>query len=211
MLENSDFVGFAVLSLILSVTPGPDTMLVLSNSIAGGTKSGIATTLGVKAGTVTHSLLAAVGVAAVLLKFSAFYAILKTVGAAYLIVLGLLSVIKALSNNRASATNDASPTDKSFMRCFCEGYLSNILNPKVVVFYVAVLPQFLSPGDPVFLTTAKLASVHIGISFLWLVSVSFFVGTARRWLTRPGVRRTIGVVSGLAIAAFGVKLALSRA
>ncbi len=186
-------------------------MLVLSNAIAGGTKHGLATTVGVKAGTITHSLLAAIGVAAILLRFASFYTVLKTVGAAYLIVLGLLTVYKSLSNNHAAATEESPTPNKSYLRCFTEGYLSNILNPKVVVFYVAVLPQFVGPGDPVFLTTAKLASIHIGVSFLWLVSVSFFVGTARQWLTRPSVRRVIGAVSGLAIAAFGIRLAISKA
>ena len=73
-----------------------------------------------------------------------------------------------------------------------------------------VMPQFIAPGDPVALTTAKLASVHVGVSFVWLVGVSCFVGYARQWLTRPGVRRGVGAASGLAIAAFGVKLALSK-
>jgi threonine/homoserine/homoserine lactone efflux protein len=207
---NSDLFGFAVMSVVLSVTPGPDTMLVLSNTMAGGTKQGIATTLGVKAGTITHSLLAAVGVAAILMKFAAFYTVMKAVGAAYLIALGVLTVVKALSNGRANGAPGPGAQVKNGLRCFTEGYLSNILNPKVVVFYVAVLPQFVGPGDPVFITTAKLASIHIGVSFLWLVSVSFFVGTARKWLTRPEVRRAIGAVSGLAIAGFGLKLALSR-
>lgn len=205
---NGDFLGFVALSVILSVTPGPDTMLVLSNSIGGGTKNGLATTLGVKAGTLTHSVLAAIGVAAVLMQFSSFYSVMKTVGAVYLIGLGLFSFYRAVV--RKTEAVKVEDGNKGFWRCFVEGFLSNILNPKVVVFYVAVLPQFVAPGDPVVLTTAKLASVHIGVSFIWLVGVSCFVGYARQWLTRPGVRRGVGAVSGLAIAAFGVKLALSK-
>ena len=206
---TGDFVSFALLSVVLSVTPGPDTMLVLSNSLSGGTRSGIATTIGVKAGTVSHSLLAALGVAAVLLQFAAFYSVMKFVGAAYLIGLGLYSIYKAYWGRLRQAEVETLSQPKSFRRCFVEGYLSNILNPKVVVFYVAVLPQFVTPGDPVFLTTAKLASVHVGVSFLWLCCVSVFVGVANRWLTRPPVRRAVNAVSGLALAAFGVRLALS--
>lgn len=185
-------------------------MLVLGNSMAGGTKCGLATTIGVKAGTVTHALLAAAGVAAVLMTFTTFYAVLKTVGAAYLVVLGVVTLVRSFTKNGAASQSAPTTPVKSYLRCFTEGYLSNILNPKVVVFYVAVLPQFIVQGGPVFLTTAKLASIHIGISLVWLVSVSFFVGTARRWLTRPNVRRGVGVLSGLAIAAFGVRLALSK-
>ena len=209
-MTNTDFIGFAALSVVLSVTPGPDTMLVLGNAVAGGTKSGLATTLGVKGGTLTHSLLAAVGVAALLMKFAAFYAVMKAVGAAYLVALGLYSFYRAVAGGGGQEKATAEKPPKGFLRCFVEGYLSNITNPKVVVFYVAVLPQFIAPGDPVFLTTAKLASVHVGVSFLWLVCVSFFVGTARSWLSRPKVRKGVSAASGLAIAAFGVKLALSR-
>jgi threonine/homoserine/homoserine lactone efflux protein len=207
---GADFASFVVLSVVLSVTPGPDTMIVLSNSVAGGTRSGIATTFGVKAGTLTHSVLAAVGVAAVLLQFASFYTILKLIGAAYLVGLGLYSLIKALTTRVAVVAPEGAQPRKGPWRCFVEGYLSNILNPKVVVFYVAVLPQFVAPGEPVVPATAKLASVHIGVSFVWLVLVSVFVGSAQQWLTRPSVRRAVNAVSGAAIAAFGVKLALSR-
>lgn len=209
-MTNGDFLGFVALSVVLSVTPGPDTMLVLGNSVSGGTRNGLATTIGVKAGTVTHSLLAALGVAAVLMQFASFFSVLKALGAAYLIGLGLYTVYQALWGEARKREQKLEPQDKGLGRCFVEGYLSNILNPKVVVFYVAVLPQFVEPGDPVFATTAKLAAVHIGVSFLWLVLVSVCVGLARRWLTRPTVRRTVSAVSGLAIAAFGVRLALSR-
>lgn len=206
---TGDFLSFAALSVVLSVTPGPDTMLVLNNAANGGTKCGIASTLGVKAGTVTHSLLAAVGVAAFLLQFAEFFTVMKVVGATYLVCLGCYSAYKAFSS-RAVVVETSQTAPKPFARCFVEGFLSNILNPKVVVFYVAVLPQFIAPGDPVFLTTAKLASIHVGVSFAWLLGVSFGVGYAKRWLTRPKVKAAIGTVSGLAIAAFGVKLALSR-
>jgi threonine/homoserine/homoserine lactone efflux protein len=209
-LLSGDLVSFAALSVVLSVTPGPDTMLVLSNAVGGGSRRGLATTFGVKAGTVTHSLLASVGVAAFLLQFASFYSILQTVGAAYLLVLGAFTVFRAFSKRTKAFHADEGAQDKSLFRCFAEGYMSNILNPKVVVFYVAVLPQFVGPGDPVFLTTAKLASIHVGVSFVWLVCVSLFAGFARRWLGRPSVRKTVNAASGLVIAAFGVRLALSR-
>lgn len=184
-------------------------MLVLNNSVGGGTKNGMTTTLGVKLGTLTHALLAAVGFAAVLMQFAAFYTLMKSVGAAYLVLLGCYSAYKSFTAPKQASLEDVPVTEKKFGRCVMEGFLSNILNPKVVVFYVAVLPQFIAPGDPVFLTTALLASIHIGVSLLWLLGVSIGVGSAKRWLTKPKTKAAIGTVAGLAIAAFGVRLALS--
>jgi threonine/homoserine/homoserine lactone efflux protein len=205
---GADFASFVVLAVLLAVTPGADTMVVLKNAASGGARSGIWTTLGVKTGTVVHAILAGAGIAAVLVQFSAFYALMKTVGAAYLVGLGVYSVYRAFVGNGQVTEERVSPI-KSDRRCFIEGLLSNLLNPKVVLFYVAVLPQFVLPEN-VLVTSVKLASVHIGASLCWLVLVSIFVGSAKKWLARPRVRTVVNALSGAAIAAFGVRLALSR-
>ena len=199
---------FVILAVVLAVTPGADTMVVLRNAASQGTTAGLATTVGIKIGTAVHATLASVGVAALLLQYSGFYTVLKVLGAAYLVALGAIGIVRAVRNSNKSVTSD-NGRQKSRMQCLAEGFLSNLLNPKVVLFYVAVLPQFIAPGDPVAATALKLGAIHVGASLVWLCLVSFFVGAAQTWLRAPAVRRWVEITSGLAIAAFGLRLAMS--
>ena len=200
---DPDILAFSVLAVMLAITPGADTMIVFKNAAAGGTRRGLLTMVGVKLGTAVHALLAGVGVAA--LQFSTAYTTLKLVGAAYLVWLGFQSIYRGWKPDRVRE-KDSRPAGG---KALAEGFLSNILNPKVVLFYVSVLPQFIGPSDDILARSTLLASIHIAASIIWLTLVSVFVGTAQRWLENPRVKRTIDTVSGLAIAAFGVKLALS--
>lgn len=202
---DPDILAFSVLAVMLAITPGADTMIVFKNAADGGTRRGLLTMAGVKMGTAVHALLAGVGVATILIQFSAAYTTLKLVGAAYLVWLGFQSIYRGWKPKEGRESQSKPAGGKAL----AEGFLSNILNPKVVLFYVAVLPQFVGPNDDIVARSALLASIHIAASIIWLTLVSAFVGTAQRWLENPRVKRTIDTVSGLAIAAFGVKLALS--
>ena len=201
--------SFTVLAVVLAITPGADTMVVLKNTVQGGTKRGLMTMVGVKLGTVTHALLASLGLAAVLVQYSALYSIIKYVGAAYLVWLGVLTMYKAIRGG-AKALQVGEPVATSLVRALGQGYLSNVLNPKVVLFYVAVLPQFVQPTDPVLLKSISLGAIHIVASATWLTLVALFVGALGAWIARPRVRRVLDSLSGFALLGFGLRVALSK-
>ena len=201
--------SFVLLAVILAVTPGADTMVVLRNAVAGGTRHGLMTMIGVKLGTLTHALLASVGIAAILLQFSAVYSTIKFAGAIYLGWLGLMSLVSAVKGRKRDEKTEQI-TEPEAGKALLQGFLSNILNPKVVLFYLAVLPQFIGPQDPVILKAISLGAIHIVASALWLTGISVFVGAMGAWLARPAVKRALDTVAGLALIGFGLKVAVTE-
>ena len=206
---DTGLASFVLLAVILAVTPGADTMVVMKNAVAGGARLGLMTMLGVKLGTLTHAVLASIGIAALVLQFSALYSTIKFAGAIYLGWLGLVSLMSAIKGKKSKVKTEQIAEPKAG-KALAQGYLSNVLNPKVVLFYLAVLPQFIGPDDPVLLKSISLGAIHIVASALWLTGVSVFVGAMGAWLARPKVRRALETVAGLALIGFGLRVALSK-
>ena len=182
----------------------------------GGRRDGLATTLGIVSGVLVHAILSAVGLSVILAKSSAAFAAVKWAGAFYLIWLGGKTLWEARSES-ADAAVDASGAhadpNGGFRSCrssFGEGLLTNVLNPKVAVFYLAFLPQFLSPGDPVLAKSILLGAIHNVQGLLWLGGITWLVAGGRRWLQRPSVRVAIARFSGLVLVGLGVRLAVER-
>jgi RhtB (resistance to homoserine/threonine) family protein len=194
------FVLFVVLVLVV---PGPDTALVLKNSLAGGKRGGILTALGVGSGNLVQGLAAALGLSAVLVRSEPLFLAVKWAGAAYLAFLGVKTLLAAWRGNY-SAPETAKPRGGRRWR---EGFLSNVTNPKALVFYLSMLPQFLSPGS----TTADsllLAATVAVLATLWQFVVVAGVHRIRVWLQRRRVRRTMDGATGAALVGFGAVLAI---
>lgn len=204
---------FTALVALLTITPGADTMLVLRSVLARGQKAGFYTTLGVCSGLFFHAALSALGVSLLLQRSAALFGTVKLAGAGYLIFLGAQSVWGAWrGNGRALAplVSQTSSAPRPNGRSFLEGWLTNILNPKVAIFYLAFLPQFIRPTDPVLLKSLLLAGIHFTLGMVWLSLVNLFLGRLRGWLTRPSVQHRLEATTGLILIAFGVRLALER-
>jgi RhtB (resistance to homoserine/threonine) family protein len=197
---------FFVLCFLLTITPGADTALVLSNALRTGSKGVLMTTLGICAGLLFHAAMSALGLSVILQQSARLYSAIKWAGALYLMYLGAKSVYGAFGSAAATAPADA-PRNGSAFR---QGILTNILNPKVAVFYLTFLPQFVDPARSVLFQSFALASIHISMSFVWLYAIGSFVGYFRAFLSRPRVRRSMESVTGLALFGFGARLALSR-
>ncbi len=145
---DARLLAFAGVAALLTITPGADTLLVVRNSMARGRAGGLLTTLGICSGLFVHAILSALGVSAVIVHSATAFETLKILGAAVLFVLGVQSLRGALSPTRpVEATTVASAAPVS--RGYVEGLLTNVLNPKVAIFYLAVLPQFVTAEDPV--------------------------------------------------------------
>lgn len=209
MLDHSVW-AFALIAMVLTIAPGPDTFLVIANTTAGGVRQGLATVLGIVSGGVVYVLLVAFGLVRLLLYSPAVFYTVKLAGAAYLLYLGWGALRSALRKT-APGSADAPAPARSIRASYLQGLLTNALNPKVAVFYLAFLPQFLKPGDPVVLKSALLIGIHYFEGLLWLSLLAFGVGRLSRLLARPRVKRAIDGVLGATMMGFGFKLAVERA
>ncbi|HEY4281508.1 MAG TPA: LysE family translocator [Chthoniobacterales bacterium] len=211
---DSLFWSFLVLAAFLTITPGADTVLTLRNTVSDGTRAGLWTMAGVCSGFLFQPLLAVLGVAALFVKLPVAFAVVKIVGAFYLVYLGVLSVHEAVRLWRARTAIDETfvraATSVSIWKPYRQGLLTNALNPKIAVFYFALLPQFIRPGDPVLLKSLLMTLCHYGMGAIWLGGIAVCAGRLRTFLIRPRVKASLEALSGLAMIGFGARLAFSR-
>ena len=206
MVEAS-WLLFIVASVVLIVTPGQDMILIMSRSVAQGAAAGVATAAGVSVGLVGHTALATLGLGAILRTSEWLFLALKLVGAGYLLYLGI-----GLLLTKRSALVLGSAAQRSLSRLFLDGAFSNLSNPKVVVFYFAFLPQFVSPSaqHPT-LSIFVLGVVFAMLAFLLNGPVGIFAGVLSAWLrSRPSVLTWVYRSSGVILVGFGAKLVLER-
>ena len=198
---------FTVASLVLIVTPGQDMVLVMSRSIAQGAAAGVATAAGVSIGLVGHTLLATLGLGAILRASEWLFLALKLAGAAYLVYLGV-----GLLRTRGAELVVQAAAKRSLARLFLDGALSNVTNPKIAVFYFAFLPQFVAPGalHPT-LSVFALGLAFAALTFLVKGPVGLSAGLLSGWLrARPGALTWLYRCSGAVLVALGLKLAFER-
>ncbi len=203
-----DFWLFVVAGLLLNLTPGPDMLYIAGRTLKQGFAGGLAAIAGIYAGCLVHTLAAALGLSALLLASSEAFMLVKWVGAAYLLYVG----ITLLLEKPAAATDDAVlPAATSRARIFWQGFLTNVLNPKVAVFFLALLPQFISAEA----TSKPLAFIVLGLVFIFnssfiTVSFAWLVARAGRGL-RHGQVVTLWLnrSCGALFVGLGIKLALT--
>ncbi len=202
--------AFAIAAGVLTITPGQDTMLVVRNVLRGGRGDGVVTTVGICTGLFMHATLSALGVSVLLTRSAAAFETVKIAGALYLGWLGLRSLWAAMrGREQADAPDVASVAGAvSRRRSFLEGLLSNLLNPKTALFYLAFLPQFIRPGDAVLGRSLLLASIHWAEGIVWLVLVAVAVDRTRQLFLTATVRRWLDGLCGLVFLGFGARLAL---
>jgi threonine/homoserine/homoserine lactone efflux protein len=206
-MNEPQIVFFLVTSLLVILIPGQDMVLVMSRGMTQGARAGIVTAAGVSVGLLGHTLLAALGLGALLLSSELLFTVLKYIGAMYLAYLGI-----RLIATQATELELESPSRKPLERLFIEGSLSNISNPKVSIFYFAFLPQFMSAD----IKNPTIYLIVLGVSFSVLTflvkaPIGFFAGVASTWIrTRPIVLQVINKISGTVLIGLGVKLALEQ-
>jgi len=206
-MGEPQIIFFVLTSLAVILIPGQDLVLVMSRGMTQGAKAGIVTAAGVSVGLLGHTILAALGLGALLMSSEIVFTILKYVGATYLAYLGIKLIFSRVNKFELEAAKPK-PTGKLFV----EGSLSNISNPKVTIFYFAFLPQFIS-------SDIESPAVHLlilGFSFAVLTfmvkaPIGYFAGLASMWIqSRPIVIKSINRVSGTVLIGLGVKLAFEQ-
>ena len=203
---TTSVLAFAVVAAALTVTPGLDTALVLRAALTRSRAEALATGAGIVAGLFVWGAAAAVGVSALLTASATAYDVLRWAGAAYLLWVGGRLLARAV---RGTGVPDAgpAPAPASAWRAMRTGLVTNLLNPKVGVFYVALLPQFVPAGSDPLLVGLLLAAVHGALSLAWFGLLAAVAGAAGRWLRRPGAVRAVDGVTGATLVGFGVRLA----
>jgi threonine/homoserine/homoserine lactone efflux protein len=194
-------VEFALASVVLVALPGPDQALILRNGLVGGRSAGLRTMFGGASGLSLHATAAALGVSALLATSATAYTTLKLVGVAYLLYLG----VRMLWSARRPA--ETGHQDSKRRRPFAQGFVSNALNPKVALFFLTFVPQFLPSHGPTLPSALLLSAIFAMIYLAWFTGLVALIGLASDALRRPRVKAWTERVSGSVLVAFGARLA----
>ena len=195
----TNFLAFLGVSAIVIITPGQDTALTIRNTLLGGRRSGVFTAVGVSAGQAVWALATSAGVAAVLQRSEPAFVVVKLAGAAYLVFLGLQTLVPALRPR--GAMPKASPRGRPLR----QGLLSNLGNPKMAIFFTSLLPQFAT--GPSFGALLLLGLVFCSLTLVWLTAYAFAVAKAGDFFRRSRVRRALDALTGAVLVALGLRLA----
>ena len=216
IIEPQQLLVFIAAGWLLNLTPGPDVLYIVSNALRSGARAGLVAGLGITAGCFVHVFAAAVGVGALLSASATAFTVLKWAGAAYLLLIGVRMLFsRAGGGNGAAiaAAQSAPPVAASLRSVFLGGFWTNVLNPKVALFFLAFVPQFIAPGTD----NKALAFVLLGVLFnVNAIPVNAGWALAAAWLggrtqALARVTRWMDGVAGAVFIAFCVKLALTEA
>lgn len=206
----SAVVGFSLVAGLLTITPGLDTALVLRAAVTQGRRQAFAAALGINTGAFVWGAGAAVGVSALLTASALAYTAVRVVGAAYMVWLGVRLLRGAIRRARedAEAERDGPATGGAW-RAWRRGLLTNLLNPKIGAFYVAVLPQFIPPGTSPLAMGLLLALVHDIMGLLWFTLVILGAGKMGTVMRRRSTQRAVDAGTGSVLIGFGLRLGLT--
>jgi threonine/homoserine/homoserine lactone efflux protein len=208
VLGIHDFGVFVASGVVLNITPGPDTFYILGRGIAQGRAAGIASVLGISTGALIHTLAAGLGLSALLAASASAFLVLKLAGAGYLVYLGARMLVGKIS----AAPIPANFADADFSSVYRQGLLTNLLNPKVALFFLAFMPQFIAADSP----RKGLAFVALGLCFvstgtLWCLGLAWFASAIGSRLRRNAALATVvNRAAGALFVGLGVRLVSGR-
>jgi threonine/homoserine/homoserine lactone efflux protein len=207
MPDLGHFLTFAIATLILNLTPGPDMMYIIARSLGQGGRAGVVSTFGITAGCLFHAFAATVGIAAVLRSWPIAFQVVRYAGAAYLIYLGIRLLVRRRREGDVTAAAKSAP----HRAIFRQGVITNVLNPKVALFFLAFLPQFVSPARG----SATIQLITLSIYFIFSttiinLTVAILSGVAGDFLRRERNIARMERASGAAFIALGLRVGLAR-
>ena len=200
-------IPFLAVAGVLTLTPGPDMALVLRNGVRGGARAAWWTGLGCCSGITCWALAATAGLSALLVASHSAFTVVKIVGGVYLAYLGA-SALRHL--RRPVSASDQGPAAADWRTAYRQGLVSNLLNPKIALIFLTLLPQFVGSGEPVGTTTAKLAGAFLVMAVAWWRVFSLGVGALGRVLSRQRVRMALEGLTGMILIGLGVRVVLLR-
>ncbi len=201
-----ELAAFLAVAIVVIVTPGQDTALTIRNTLLGGRRAGVMTAVGVALAQGVWTVAASVGIVAVLVAAEPVLFALRMAGAAYLVFLGIQSLRAAFARRGIHPARAGVGVARP-RHALRQGFLSNLGNPKMAIFFAALLPQFAPEGGGSFAALLLLGLLFCSLTLLWLSAYSIAVDRARTTLSRPWIRRSLDAVTGTVLVAFGVRLA----
>lgn len=209
MFGINHFGAFVIAGILLNITPGADTMFILGRSVAQGKKAGILSALGISTGALVHCLFAALGLSIILAKSAVAFETIKYLGAAYLVFLGIKSLI---TSSKVSFNTERMEQQINYRKLYVSGIITDVLNPKVALFFLAFLPQFIEPEY----ANSPLPFLLLGVTFLttgtiWCLIVAIFASKLSERIRRnPKIKVWLDRITGGVFVGLGIKLALTE-
>jgi threonine/homoserine/homoserine lactone efflux protein len=201
------FVGIAA---VVIVVPGPDTAIVTKNALLHGRRAALGTSFGVSTGLAVWTVASALGVASIVRASDTAFTVLKLIGAAYLVWLGIQALLASRRGGSDAGSESAGRTSLDGRGGFRQGLLSDLANPKIGAFFTGLLPQFAGPGHSVLIPFLVLGGLFVLMTVVWLSGYTLVAVKASTVLRRRRVKAAIDRVSGVILIGFGVRLALER-
>ena len=208
MIGITSFGLFLLTAFLMNITPGTDTVYIVNRSVSQGRKAGIYSVLGISTGALVHTFMAAIGLSVILTTSVVLFTLIKLIGAGYLIYLGVRMLMQKSSNFQLANTKNM-----SIKKIYIQGLLTNVTNPKVALFFISFLPQFIS-GDN---TYGPLPFIILGLSFVltstaWCLLVSIFSSfTTKKLRNNPKVELILNKITGVIFIGLGIKLFQTKA
>lgn len=205
MTLTQSLLTFTAAAALLAATPGVDTALVLRALVTSGARRALQAALGIAAGCLVWGAVVALGLGALLTASTFAFNVLKVAGAIYLLWQGL-KLLRRKTTPARTLTAGPAPAGSAFWT----GFLTNVLNPKVGVFYVTLLPQFMVVDVPVGPYIFALVGIHVGLSLLWFVLLIAAARPLQQWLARPSAQMVMDRITGAVLVAFGLRLVAAQ-
>lgn len=203
---------FLILCVFLIILPGPDTAIVTKNTITVGKNGGFKTALGTCCALCIHTSAAVLGLSAIIVKSAVLFSVFKYVGAAYLIYMGIKTLWSLKKKDEVAASLEMNTTSQfKNTSCFKQGFLTDILNPKVAVFFLTFLPQFVVSGSNTFFPFLILGATYIIMTAMWFLLYVYLINFISAFMKRPKTKNMIEGTTGTVLIGFGLTLALEKA
>ncbi|MEH6907561.1 LysE family translocator [Neobacillus drentensis] len=206
-----NFYAFVMLCIFLIILPGPDTAIVTKNTISVGKSGGFKAALGTCCALCIHTSAATLGLSAIIMESALLFSVLKYVGAVYLLYLGIKALWSLKKNGETAASVEVN-TKKQLKNtsCFKQGFFTNLLNPKVAVFFLTFLPQFVESGSNTFFPFLIMGITYILLTAVWFLLYVSFINRISAFMKRPKTKKIIEGITGTILIGFGIKLALEK-
>ncbi|MCM3693144.1 LysE family translocator [Neobacillus niacini] len=207
-MEN--FYLFVIMCILLILLPGPDTAIATKNTLTVGRTGGFRTMFGTCCALLIHTLAAVVGLSAIIVKSALLFSVFKYFGAVYLVFLGI-KTLWALKQNKTAPAEMAAESKYDNKSCFKQGFLTNLLNPKVAVFFLTFLPQFVDSGSNSFIPFLIMGITYTLLTALWFLFYIYLLNQIRTFMKKPKTQMLMEGITGTVLIGFGIKLALEKA
>ena len=208
-MEN--FYLFVITCVFLVILPGPDTAIMTKNTLTVGKQGGFKTMLGICCALSIHTLTAIVGLSAIIAKSALLFSIFKYVGAVYLIYLGVKSLWSLRNKGKVETIETIAKNKYKNRSSFKQGFLTNLLNPKIAVFFLTFLPQFVNPGSHTFMPFLILGITYSVLTVVWYLFYIYLLNQISAFMKKSKTQKVIEGITGSILIGFGIKLALEKA